>query len=114
IDRVEVVVNPVVLAVMGKTDPFSGLESKFSVYHCFAVGYLDGAGGPPQFSDTRAVAADVRELRARVHVTTTPEVPKGAARVLLVDVDGHEHRVDVAHATGSVERPLTADQLFAK
>lgn len=114
IDRVEVVVNPVVLAVMGKTDPRSGLESKFSVYHCFAVGFLDGAGGPPEFSDARAVASDVRALRSRVNVVTTPEVPKGAAQVSVVDVDGREYRTDVTHATGSAERPMTAEQLSAK
>ena len=44
ISRIVVTVNPIVLDVMGVEEPADGLESKFSVYHCAAIGLLDGAG----------------------------------------------------------------------
>ena len=114
IDRVEVTVHPVVLEVMGVEDPRDGLQSKFSVYHAFAMGLLDAAGGPHQFSGERARAPEVVALRGRVTITTTPDVPKGAAQVTVHTTDGEQHRVEVPHATGSVERPMTDDQLRTK
>jgi 2-methylcitrate dehydratase PrpD len=107
IRRVDVRVNPVVMDVMGIADPRSGLQSKFSVFHCFAVGFLRGAAGPEQFSDTEARAKDIAALRRRVHVTTDATVAKDEADV-TVSLAGvqrlHEH---VKHATGSLSRPLT-------
>jgi 2-methylcitrate dehydratase PrpD len=94
IDRIEIVTNPNVLAIMGMTDPRDGLESKFSAFHCAAVGFLDGHGGPKQFSDHYAVAPHVRALRRRVHIEVTPEVRFGGAIVTAHGVDGRIIRLE--------------------
>ena len=114
VERVEVTVHPVVLEVMGVQDPQDGLQSKFSVYHGFAVGFMDGAGGPTQFGDDRARDPRVVDLRRRVQVTTTREVAKGSAFVTLHRTDGTSEDVMIDHATGSAQRPLTDEQLRAK
>jgi 2-methylcitrate dehydratase PrpD len=111
---VEVVVRPVVLEVMGVDEPVSGLMSKFSVYHCFAVGLLDGGAGPAQYSDERALAEDVVTLRRKVRAVLDPDMPKDACRVTVVLTDGSSLALEVEHASGSVDRPLTEEQLRRK
>lgn len=114
IASVEVVVRPVVLEVMGVEEPQHGLQSKFSVYHCFAVGLLDGAAGPAQYSDERASDPGVVALRRTVRAVTDPDMPKDACRVTVVLKDGTTVTEVVEHATGSVDQPMTDDQLRAK
>ncbi|MEV0133166.1 MmgE/PrpD family protein [Dactylosporangium sp. NPDC050688] len=114
IERVVATVRPVVLEVMGVAEPRDGLQSKFSVYHCFAVGLLDGGAGPAQYSDARATDAAVVDLRRKVEVLTDPQMPKDACRVEVVDRKGVRHLFVVEHATGSVAAPMTDAQLADK
>ena len=111
---VEVHVRPVVLEVMGVEEPTDGLQSKFSVYHCFAVGMIDGAAGPAQYSDARARADEVVRLRRTVRAVTDPDMPKDACRVRVELADGTTTVLEVEHATGSVDRPMTDEQLRRK
>ncbi len=114
VQAVEVTVNPVVLDVMGVSAPTTGLESKFSAAHCFAVGFLYGAGGPHQFSDEVARRPEVAALRDRVKFNLSADVPKGAAKAALTTKAGAARHVDVRHATGSIQRPMTEAQLRRK
>ncbi len=114
IRSVEAVVHPVVLDVMGVEEPESGLRSKFSVYHCFAVGLLDGAAGPAQYTDERAADPRVVELRRTGTATLDPSVAKDACTVRVQLDDGTTEVVEVEHATGSTARPMTDEQLQAK
>ncbi len=114
IESVEVTVRPVVLEVMGVEDPENGLRSKFSVYHCFAVGYLDGGAGPAQYTDERARDPEVVALRRRVRAITDPDMPKDACVATIRTARGATHRIGIDHATGSVDRPMTDDQLRSK
>jgi 2-methylcitrate dehydratase PrpD len=111
---VEVEVHPVVLEVMGQSNPKDGLSTKFSVRHCFAVGLIEGAGGPIQFSDSRAQREDIVALRERMTIITDRGTPKGAARVVARMANGMAHDVTVENASGSAERPLTDAELHAK
>ncbi|QGN58863.1 MmgE/PrpD family protein [Nostocoides sp. HKS02] len=112
VDSVRLRTNPVVLQVMGVADPTDGLQSKFSVYHCFAVGLLDGAGGPVQFSDERAVAPEVVALRRLVMIEPDPAVARDEC---YAHVSGRTSReVHIEHATGSEARPFTEGQLVNK
>jgi 2-methylcitrate dehydratase PrpD len=115
LESVNVVVNPVVLDVMGVREPSTGLQSKFSVYHCFAVGYLDGAAGPDQYSDARASDPTVLAVREGVTVTLDEAIRTDECRA-RVKVRGEdeifEYHVD--HATGSTEAPMSDDDLRAK
>ena len=114
IDRVTVSVNPVVIDVMGVLDPKTGLESKFSAAHCFAIGFIFGAGGPSEFTDKAVSDNLVKHLRNRVDFSLTIEIPKGAAKASITTHDGKTHEVEIRHATGSIQRPMTIEQLKQK
>ncbi len=114
IESIEARVPQIVLDAMGIEDPQDALETKFSVYHCIAVGLLDDAGGPPQFSDERAIAPDVREVRQRVRTVVDPDVPKAAVHLTVTTTDGREFVEEVIHATASTEKPMTDEQLQTK
>jgi 2-methylcitrate dehydratase PrpD len=114
IARVDVTAHPLVLDLMGKTDPRDGLESKFSAYHCAAIGFLYGTGGPQQFSDACARDERVRALRGKVAFEFSSGVAVGAARMRVRDRNGRSEDVEIAHATGSIENPMSTTQLEAK
>jgi 2-methylcitrate dehydratase PrpD len=112
--RVVAVIRPVVLEVMGVIEPTDGLQSKFSVYHCFAVGLLDGGAGPAQYTDARATDDVVVSVRRKVETVLDPDMPKDACRVSVWDRSGAEHVYVIEHATGSVDSPMTDAQLADK
>jgi len=114
IARIEVTAHPLVLELMGKNDPRDGLESKFSAYHCAAIGFLFGAAGPEQFSDACARDPRVRDLRDKVRVAVSADVPVGAAEMRVTKRDGRTNVSKILHATGSLEAPMSARQLDAK
>ena len=114
ITRIMVTVNPIVLDVMGVEEPANGLESKFSVYHCAAIGLLDGMGGPVQFSDDRVNSPDAGALRRKVEVITDPSLARDAARLAVDLADGERVEVGIDHARGSVERPMNDEDLAFK
>ena len=109
-----VTVRPVVLEVMGVKEPENGLRSKFSVYHCFAVGLLDGGAGPAQYTDARATDPQVVELRRKVEAVTDPAMPKDACHARIWERGGGTRTFVVEHATGSVDAPMTDEQLEGK
>ena len=106
--------HPVVLDVMGVEEPTDGLHSKFSVYHCFAVGFLEGAGGPAQFSDETARRPQIVALRRKVRVELDPAIAKDECFATVRTLDGATHDVHIEHATGSLARPMTDSQLLDK
>jgi 2-methylcitrate dehydratase PrpD len=114
IARVEARVHPATLGHMGIAEPRDGLESKFSARHCAAVGFVDGAAGPRQFSDARACAPEIAAFRRRVTITADAELRRGAAIVSLETASGMTLREEVQHASGSAENPMTPAQLAAK
>jgi 2-methylcitrate dehydratase PrpD len=114
VEAIEVQVNPVVLDVMGVKEPRDGLQSKFSVYHCVAVGLIDGAAGPAQYSDARAVDPATRRLRDVVAVRLDPAIARDETRIVAHTSDGATHGRHIEHATGSAARPMSDEELGAK
>jgi 2-methylcitrate dehydratase PrpD len=108
IDRVELRVHPFAVSITGAADPKTGLQSKFSIYHAAAVAYLDRNAGIPQFSDQRAAAPDAVALRGKIVVATDETFRKDQAEATLV-VAGSGERITaaIAHASGTVENPMT-------
>jgi 2-methylcitrate dehydratase PrpD len=113
VESVRVTVNPVGLDVMGKR-PQDGLESKFSVYHSFAVGFLDGSAGPAAFTNERVAASDTTALRAKTEAILDPTIAKDEARVRISTRDGRTLDSHILHATGSAARPMTDEELSDK
>ena len=114
ITDVELRCHPLVPELMGRQQPNDGLQSRFSAYHAVAVGLLDGEVGLPQFSDERAVQADVRQLRDLIRLVPDAECPRDAAEITVHIAGAAPVNVVIDHARGSRDRPLSDQELFTK
>jgi aconitate decarboxylase len=114
IKTVELRVNPEVLTLTGKTNPQTGLEGKFSIYHATAVGLLFGEATPSQFTDDVVKNATVVDMRRKVNVTVDDTVAKAEAYINLTFKDGTMMEKHIEHAKGSIENPLTDAELQKK
>jgi len=98
--------HPLVFELTAEPNPADGLHALLSAPHAIAAALLDGEAGLAQFSDARARAADVAALRTRVTLQRDPDLARDAT-VLEVVLDSGERVTErVAHASGSVARPL--------
>ncbi len=114
IARIDLRVHPLVLELTGKRAPRTGLEAKFSVYHACAAGIIFGAAGETEFSDDVVARPDVVALRERVQATIDEGIDEASAEVAVTLRDGHAHRVFLEHAIGSLQRPMSDDELVRK
>jgi 2-methylcitrate dehydratase PrpD len=106
--------HPRVLELTGKVAPTSGLEGKFSIYHCLAAALTDGRVGPATFTDARVQDSALAALRHLIQVETDPGLAPDQAQVTVKLAAGPELAVFIEHAAGSPEHPLTDGQLAAK
>ncbi|MGY2492245.1 MmgE/PrpD family protein [Cupriavidus sp. CP313] len=114
IAEVSLQVHPLVLELTGKPRPASGLEAKFSVFHCAAATLLDGNSLLSHFSDAYVRNPEVAALRDRVVAEVRSDFRKDEARVVLTLNDGSRREIHVEHALGSLERPMTENELSSK
>jgi 2-methylcitrate dehydratase PrpD len=92
----------------------TGRLSQVSAQHAAAVVFVKGAAGLPQFSDEAVHDPAVRRLRAKVLVAEVQAIPVGAAHVEVVFGSGETIAITVEHARGSLERPLSDQELEQK
>ena len=114
IERIDLKVHPLVLELTGKKAPRIGLEAKFSVYHACAAAVLFGRAGEAEFSDTIVARADVVALRDRITATADERIGEAQADVTIMCRDGRRLHVFIAHAIGSLGRPMTDADLERK
>jgi 2-methylcitrate dehydratase PrpD len=114
IESIDVACHPLVPELMGTVQPADGLQARFSARHGVAVGLLDGRVGLAQFSDARAPQPDVARLRAVTNLIPTPDCDRDAVTITVHITGGDDVEVHVAHARGSLARPLTGAELDAK
>jgi len=107
-------VHPLVLELMNRPQPESGLSGKFSHQHCAAAALVDGAGHEAQFSDARVADPVIASVRAMVHATPDPSLAEEEVHVAIRLADGSEVATHVEHATGSPHNPMTDAQLEEK
>ena len=114
IARIDLKVHPLVLELTGKKTPQIGLEGKFSVYHSVAVAIIEGAAGEKQYSDRAVRDPQVIALRDRVNAVVDPSVKPEQVDMTITLKDGRTLHKHIEHAIGSVEVPMTDQQLEAK
>jgi 2-methylcitrate dehydratase PrpD len=112
--KVTIRVHSLVLELTGKKTPADGLQSKFSVYHSCAVGLIFGRAGEHEYTDEVVNRPDVLALRARVEAIVDDGIDEASSDVTIETSDGRTLHVFVEHAIGSVERPMSDEQLKAK
>jgi 2-methylcitrate dehydratase PrpD len=116
-DAVEAVVcrvNPLVLEVAAKTNPRTGLEAKFSVSFCAAMGLVHGEAGEAAFGEPRLGDPDVARVAARVRPEADASLGLAAARMKVLLADGRVLEEHVTAARGTPDNPLTQEELDAK
>jgi 2-methylcitrate dehydratase PrpD len=106
--------HPLVVELMGRRQPADGLQARFSAAHTIAAGLLDGELTLRQLSDARVRAQDVRRLRGLIRFAPRPDLARDEASVEIRFADGATETEHVAHARGSLARPLSDDELAAK
>ena len=114
IDRIELRAHPLVLELTGKPSPRTGLEGKFSIFHGCAVGYRHGRAGEAEFSDEAVNDAATVALRDRIVAIVSDDVGETSADVTLHTLDGRRLHTFVRHASGSLQQPMTDEQLERK
>lgn len=114
IQSVEVEGHPLVEELTGKKVPKSGLEGKFSIYHCVAAALVDGRCGVRQFTDGRVTDPTVSALREKVRLLVNGDFEEDQATVTLVLKDGQILTHHVEHCIGSSPNPMTDKQLEDK
>ena len=114
VERVTARVHPLVLELMDRPHPQLGLEGKFSYQHCMAVGFVDGAAFPAQYTDGKVTDPVIVSLRGKISATVDPSMAEDAGEVTLTQKDGASHTETVTHATGSLKNPMTDGQLNDK
>jgi 2-methylcitrate dehydratase PrpD len=114
IRHVELQANPLVLSLTGKRQPMSGLDGKFSIYHCIAVAIVFGAAGVHQFTDIAVRDPRVLAVRERVSVRTDPAISPEQCTLVVELTSGRRVIRHIEHAVGSLQRPMSDAQLEAK
>jgi 2-methylcitrate dehydratase PrpD len=114
VERVTVRGHPLLRQRTDRARPRAGREASVSLQHTSAVCLLHGRAGVAEYSDACATDPAVHALGDRVAVEDDPSIPVGAAAVSLRTRDGRTLALEVAHALGSLSRPMTDAQLEAK
>lgn len=114
IRSVDLATHPLVLELTGKKAPRTGLEGKFSVYHAAATALMRGDGSPGAFTDEAVRNSEIIALRDKVRATADTGVDEDAVHITVTFDDGSEEKLHVAHAVGSIEKPLSDDAITEK
>ncbi|WP_237478753.1 MmgE/PrpD family protein [Lichenibacterium dinghuense] len=114
IAAVDLKVHPLVLNLMGKTDPKAGLEGKFSIYHAVAVALVTGRGGEKAFTDEAVTDPRVVAVRKAVTAEVDPAIRADQVDMTVTLKDGRVLHKFIEHAVGSQANPMTDAQLEGK
>ncbi|MEH7389103.1 MmgE/PrpD family protein [Bacillus sp. JJ1474] len=106
--------HPLVKELTGKTEIMTGLEGKFSVFHCVAAGFLNLKASVHEFSDEFVNDPKIKELRSKIALTIDEKMKEDQAIVTVTLIDGREIGYFVEHAIGSMDVPMTDQQLKDK
>jgi len=114
IERVHARVHPLVLELTGKKTPRDGLQAKFSVYHGGAIGLVLGKAGPAQYEDVVVLSDEIVSVRDRIEAEADKGLAADETYITLTLRDGRKIEKHVKHALGSLEVPMTDEQLEEK
>ena len=114
IQSVALKVHPLVLNLMGKLEPHTGLEGKFSVVHAVAVALVTGRGGEQAFTDQAVNDPVVVAVRKMVTATVDPAIKADQVDMTITLKDGRTLHQFIEHAVGSQDHPMSDAQLEDK
>lgn len=112
--RLDLRVHSLVLELTGKKEPADGLQGKFSVYHGCAAGLIFGRASEDEYDDAIVTREDVVATRRKVNAIVDDAIDEAAVEATATLTDGKTVHIRVDHAIGSLERPMTDDDLMKK
>lgn len=89
-------------------------DARVSIHHCAAVALLYGDAGLREFSPSIVMLPEVKALRGKVTAVLDASQPTGAAKVRVTTTSGKVLEETVVHAKGSIEKPLSDEDIEAK
>ncbi len=107
-------VHPSVIEKVNRNHPSTGLEGKFSLHHCIALGLIEGTALPDHFSDSKVNEPAIATLRDRVTAIEEPMLSEAAAVLDVVLQNGRSLSRRVIHPTRSPLNPVSDSQLEGK
>lgn len=114
VEEIHISGHPLVKELTGKTDFSTGLEGKFSVFHCVAAGFFNLKAGVNEFTDDFVNNPEVKDLRSKINLTVDERIKEDQVHLTLKLKDGRELSHFVEHAIGSMDLPMTDTQLIEK
>jgi 2-methylcitrate dehydratase PrpD len=89
-------------------------DARVSIHHCAAVAFQFGKAGVSEFSDAAVNDPAVVRLRTLTKAQLRADTPRGAARATVLTTDGRVFERTVEHPKGSIEQPLSNQEIEAK
>ena len=114
IAQVRVAVHPYNIQMAGKTAPTTGLEGKFSIPYCTAVGLSGRMGTASDFLDDLVQEQSMQSMLRRVEMVPDEAKDVRAARIEIDFADGGSLEADTPIALGNPENPMSWDDMRVK
>lgn len=90
-------------------------EAQVSLPYSVAVALAEGAALLPQYTDQKLADPAIGRLAELVRIVVDPSLPRGVScRLSLEMADGRVLTAQVDHPKGSIENPMTADEISVK
>ena len=89
-------------------------DARVSIHHAAAVSFLFGTAGLMAFSDAAVHDPAVVRLRALTKARLRADSPRGAATATVSMTDGRVFERTIEHPKGSIEQPLSNQEIEAK
>jgi 2-methylcitrate dehydratase PrpD len=112
--KVTLKAHPLVQELTGKKTPTDGLLAKFSVFHSCAVALIYGRAGEHEYADDVVRSPLVIGVRDKVELIVDRSIYEASVNVTLETTDGQKHHIFIERAIGSLEKPMSNEQLKAK
>ena len=112
--KVTLKAHPLVQELTGKKTPTDGLLAKFSVFHSCAVALIYGRAGEHEYADEVVRSPLVIGVRDKVELIVDRSIHEASVDVTLETTDGQTHHIFIERAIGSLEKPMSNEQLKAK
>ena len=114
IHSVEARVHPLMLELTGKKTPKDELHAKVSVYHSAALGPVYSKATPAQYKDRILTDDHITHIRDKVVAIAEKDIKADETHITVKMIRGQTFKKHIEHTVGSLEEPMTDQQLESK
>ncbi|MGA2466694.1 MAG: MmgE/PrpD family protein [Thermodesulfobacteriota bacterium] len=114
IEEINLEVAPLCLMVTDNRNPKDGLEGKFSVYFCAALGMMRGEGRNSLFTDEVVHDPSIRDLMRKINAIGNASLKETEANIKVKLKNGTQLTRQVIAPKGDPRNPLSFDEIEEK